>query len=45
MNSPIYAPDSNYDSNYSSWLLKGLRKKFINKKLEKLNLCTSKAYR
>ena len=35
--------DSNYDSNYSFWLLKGLRKKLSIKKLENLNLCTSKA--
>ena len=32
-----------FDSNYSSWLLKGLRKNLSIKKLEKLNLCTSKA--
>lgn len=32
-----------FDSNYSFWLLKGLRKKLSIKKLENLNLCTSKA--
>jgi hypothetical protein len=39
--SNLYSFDSNYGNNYSSWSLKGLRKKLSMKKFENLNLCTS----